>query len=293
MVRKAWGPMNNMNFIKKNIATMILVLFAFLIIMPLWMVVSGSFIGKNEITRNLAPVLSDTKGKAFWPILPQYPTIRPYIELLLDSPAFFAMFWNSCKQVIPILIGQLLIAVPAAWAFARFDFPLKKIMFTLYITLTIMPFQVTMVSSYLVLDYLKLLDTNFAIILPAIFATFPVFIMMKFFSSIPADLFEAAEIDGANEWNIFIKIGIPLGNSGIMSAMVLGFLEQWNAIEPPLTFLDDKSNWPLSLYLPNIATDNVGVSLAASVIMMLPALLIFLFGQSYLEDGIKASGLKE
>ncbi|BCN30208.1 sugar ABC transporter permease [Anaeromicropila herbilytica] len=281
------------NFIKKNIAALILLLFAFLIIIPLWMVISGSFIGKNEITRNLAPVLSDGKGKAFWPILPQYPTFRPYIELLLDSPAFFAMFWNSCKQVIPILIGQLLIGVPAAWAFARFEFPLKKIIFTVYITLMIMPFQVTMVSSYLVLDHLKLLDTNFAIILPAIFATFPVFIMMKFFSSIPADLFEAAEIDGANEWNIFIRIGIPLGNSGIMSALVLGFLEQWNAIEPPLTFLDDKSNWPLSLYLPNIATDNVGVSLAASVIMMLPALLIFLFGQSYLEDGIKASGLKE
>ncbi|WP_271716064.1 carbohydrate ABC transporter permease [Anaeromicropila herbilytica] len=278
---------------KKNIAALILLLFAFLIIIPLWMVISGSFIGKNEITRNLAPVLSDGKGKAFWPILPQYPTFRPYIELLLDSPAFFAMFWNSCKQVIPILIGQLLIGVPAAWAFARFEFPLKKIIFTVYITLMIMPFQVTMVSSYLVLDHLKLLDTNFAIILPAIFATFPVFIMMKFFSSIPADLFEAAEIDGANEWNIFIRIGIPLGNSGIMSALVLGFLEQWNAIEPPLTFLDDKSNWPLSLYLPNIATDNVGVSLAASVIMMLPALLIFLFGQSYLEDGIKASGLKE
>jgi multiple sugar transport system permease protein len=285
--------MNIVKFKKKNIATLILLLFACLIIIPLWMVVSGSFIGKNEITRNLAPVLSDSKGKAFWPIVPQYPTFRPYIELLLDSPAFFAMFWNSCKQVIPILIGQLFIAVPAAWTFARFEFPLKKIIFTLYITLMIMPFQVTMVSSYLVLDYFKILDTNFAIILPAIFATFPVFIMMKFFSSIPGELFEAAEIDGANEWNIFVRLGIPLGNSGIISALVLGFLEQWNAIEPPLTFLDDKSNWPLSLYLPNIATDNVGVSLAASVIMMLPALLVFLYGQSYLEDGIKASGLKE
>ncbi|MGN6711836.1 carbohydrate ABC transporter permease [Anaerocolumna jejuensis] len=278
---------------KRNLARIILILFSLLILIPLWMVVSGSFMGSNEISDNLAPVLSDNKGSAFWPVIPLYPTFRPYLELLLDSPAFFAMFWNSCKQVIPILLGQLLVAVPAAWAFAKFEFRFKRILFTIYITLMIMPFQVTMVSGYLVLDQLKLLNTHLAIILPAVFATFPVFIMVKFFSAIPQSLIEAAEIDGANEWQVFTKIGIPLGISGIMSALVLGFLENWNAIEPPLTFLSDKSLWPLSLYLPNISTDKVGVSLAASVIMMAPALLIFLFGQSYLEQGIRASGLKE
>lgn len=281
------------NLIKRNLARIILILFSLLILIPLWMVVSGSFMGSNEISDNLAPVLSDNKGSAFWPVIPLYPTFRPYLELLLDSPAFFAMFWNSCKQVIPILLGQLLVAVPAAWAFAKFEFRFKRILFTIYITLMIMPFQVTMVSGYLVLDQLKLLNTHLAIILPAVFATFPVFIMVKFFSAIPQSLIEAAEIDGANEWQVFTKIGIPLGISGIMSALVLGFLENWNAIEPPLTFLSDKSLWPLSLYLPNISTDKVGVSLAASVIMMAPALLIFLFGQSYLEQGIRASGLKE
>lgn len=281
------------NLIKRNLARIILILFSLLILIPLWMVVSGSFMGSNEISDNLAPVLSDKKGSAFWPVIPLYPTFRPYLELLLDSPAFFAMFWNSCKQVIPILLGQLLVAVPAAWAFAKFEFRFKRILFTIYITLMIMPFQVTMVSGYLVLDRLKLLNTHLAIILPLVFATFPVFIMVKFFSAIPQSLIEAAEIDGANEWQVFTKIGIPLGISGIMSALVLGFLENWNAIEPPLTFLSDKSLWPLSLYLPNISTDKVGVSLAASVVMMAPALLIFLFGQSYLEQGIRASGLKE
>lgn len=249
--------------------------------------------GSGEVMNNLSPVLTDSDGKAFWPVIPQYPTFRPYVELLLDSPSFFAMFWNSCRQVIPILFGQLLIAVPAAWAFANYNFPMKKGIFTIYIALMIMPFQVTMVSGYLVLDRLKLLNTHFAIILPAVFSTFPVFIMVKFFASIPRSLIEAAQIDGANEWKIFTKVGIPMGVSGIMSVLVLGFLENWNAMEAPLTYLSDKSLWPLSLYLPTIAADKVGVSLAASVIMMTPALLIFLFGQSYLEQGICASGLKE
>lgn len=279
--------------IKKHLAQAFLFIFVLLILIPLWMMISGSFMGTEEITRNLAPVLSDSLDKVFWPVIPQYPTLQPYIELLLDSPAFFKMFWNSCFQVFPILAGQLIIAVPAAWAFARFHFPFKKIIFTVYIALMIMPFQVTMVSSYLVLDKFRLLNSQAAVILPAVFSTFPVFIMVKFFSSIPPSLFEAAQIDGAGEWILFTRIGLPLGTSGIMSAMILDFLENWNAIEPSLTFLSDKSKWPLSLYLPSIATDNVGVSLVASVIMMTPALLIFFFGQSYMEEGIKASGLKE
>ncbi len=279
--------------IKQNMAAAILLLFALLIIIPLWMVFSGSFMGKHELAQNLAPVLTSSDQNAFWPVIPKYPTLQPYIELLLDSPSFFKMFWNSCSQVLPILGGQLIISVPAAWAFARFQFPLKRAVFTLYIALMIMPFQVTMVSNYLVLDQLKLLNTQFAIIFPAIFSTFPVFIMVKFFSSIPQAFLEAAEIDGAGEWKLFTHIGIPMGMSGIISAMILGFLEQWNALEPSLTFLSDYSKWPLSLYLPNIAADNAGVSLVASVIMMAPALFIFLFGQSYLEEGICASGLKE
>ena len=91
----------------------------------------------------------------------------------------------------------------------------------------------------------------------------------------------------------FFHIGIPMGASGIISAMVLGFLESWNGIEQPLTFLRNKSLWPLPLYLPDIATEKLGVAMVASVITMIPAILIFLFGQGYIEQGIAASGLKE
>ncbi|WMJ87699.1 carbohydrate ABC transporter permease [Anaerocolumna sp. MB42-C2] len=264
-----------------------------LIILPLWVVIFGSFMGNAEIAGNLAPILSDGAGNIKWTLIPQYPTLRPYVELLLDSPAFFVRFQNSLCQVCPLLVGQLFIAVPAAWAFSRFEFLMKKLLFIFYMAFMIMPFQVTMVSNYLVLDRLKLLDTNLAIILPGMFSTFPVFIMTKFFTSIPVSLLEASELDGANEWQIFIHIGIPMGMSGIVSSCILGFLENWNAIEPALTFLSDQSLWPLSLYLPEIAVDKAGVSLAASVIMITPPLLVFFYGQSYLEQGICASGLKE
>ncbi len=278
---------------KKWMIAMLLSAAALFVWVPLWMLLSASFMGSREMVHNLAPVLSEEAGYAHWPILPQYPTLKPYVELLLDAPEFFTMFWNSCKQVFPIVAGQIVIGAPAAWAFARFRFRGKGVLYALYIILMLMPFQVTMVSSYFVLDRLGLMNTVWAIILPGAVSTFPVFLMIRFFAAIPSALTEAASLDGAGAWQIFIHLGLPLGVPGILSAVVLGFLEYWNALEQPMTFLKDQTLWPLSLYLPTVTAENAGASLAASVIMLMPALLIFLFGQKYLEAGIVASGMKD
>lgn len=278
---------------KKWMIAMLLSAAALFVWVPLWMLLSASFMGSREMVHNLAPVLSEEAGYAHWPILPQYPTLKPYVELLLDAPAFFTMFWNSCRQVFPIVAGQIVIGAPAAWAFARFRFRGKGVLYALYIILMLMPFQVTMVSGYFVLDRLGMMNTVWAVILPGAVSTFPVFLMIRFFAAIPSALTEAASLDGAGAWQIFIHLGLPLGVPGILSAVVLGFLEYWNALEQPMTFLKDQTLWPLSLYLPTVTAENAGASLAASVIMLTPALLIFLFGQKYLEAGIAASGMKD
>lgn len=289
---------------KRLLAFIIAGLISLLVWIPICIMLTGTLMGKDEIKECIGPIMDDSGEEnadventadikyASWHIIPQYPTFKPYMELLLDSPNFFAMFWNSCLQVIPGVLGQLIIAVPAAWAFARYRFPGKRGVFLIYIILMIMPFQVTMVSGYLILDFLHMVDTHLAIIIPAVFSTFPVFIMTKFFKDIPEDLIEAARIDGASEIQVFFHIGIPLGISGIVSMAVLDFLEGWNAIEQPLTFLKSKSLWPLSLFLPNITTEKAGVAFVASVIVMIPSVLIFLYGQQYLEQGIVASGIK-
>lgn len=92
---------------------------------------------------------------------------------------------------------------------------------------------------------------------------------------------------------IFVKIGLPLGKSGLLSAIVLGFLEYWNLMEQPLAFLEDKALWPLSLYLPEISWMQAGFALCASFITLIPAAFVFVLGQDYLEQGIIYSGLKE
>lgn len=275
------------------IGIFLLCVFAGLVWLPIFLLAVHSLDGSQEILDTFGAVLCEKGTTVKFHLFPNYPTLRGYVELLFDSPGFFVMFWNSCRQVLPMLAGQLLVGVPAGWAFARYEFPGKKIVFYLYMLLMILPFQVTMVSSYFVLHRLQLLDTEAAIVLPGIFATFSVFLITKAFQNIPGPLLEAAAVDGAGELRIFVHIALPLAKPGIFAAMILSFLENWNAMEPAMIFLKDPGKWPLSLYLPNITTDNVRVAFCASVVMLLPAVFLFLWGQSYLEEGIAASGLKE
>lgn len=277
---------------KKIIRGFFLPAFALFAVSPVIFLLAGTFMGNQEIIECISPVFMDGGGYAGWRLVPQYPTLGNVVELLLDSPEFFKMFWNSAKITVFILAGQLIFGMPAAWGMARYDFRGKKMIYTFYIVMMMMPFQVTMLSEYLVLDRLHLMDTSAAVILPGIFSTFSVFIMYRFFRGIPESIMDAARIDGAGELQIFVAVGIPLGSSGIISALVLSFLECYSMIEQPMTFLKTKSLWPLSLFLPEVSSSNAGFSMCASFAALLPAVFVFLIGQDYLEQGIAASGIK-
>lgn len=278
---------------KKIVWKCVLCLFGVLCCYPIVFVCVGALMGKGEISVCLAPIVSSMEGYANFRILPKEPTLRSWVEVLLDTPGFFVTFWNSVKIVVGVLAGQLLVAVPGAWGFAKYRFPLQRGLFFIYIILMMMPFQVLMLSEYLVLDKIGFLDTLWSLILPGIFSTFPVFILYHSFRGIPDEVLEAGRIDGASEWKLFLKIGLPLGRSGIFSMIVLSFLEYWNLVEQPMTFLKDKTLWPMSIFLPLIEPENAGIAFVASVISLIPALLIFLGGQEYLEKGISYMNMKE
>jgi len=282
--------LKNLSFAARMV---LLVTLATLVWWVLWFMLSGSLMSLEELVITIGPALGIGEGSSTWPLLPSWPTLQPITELLLDTPQFFVMFWNTFKLVIPSILGQLFLGAPAAWALSRFRFRGRRFITTVYIALMLMPFQVTMVPNYLVMNTLGLLDSLWAVILPFAFSAFPVFIMIKGFDAVPRELLEAASIDGAGHVRTFFHIGLPLGMPGILAALVLGFLECWSAIEQPMTFLKDPSLWPLSLYLPQIVSEKLGLAMAASLMMLIPTVLIFLFGQKYLELGIQATGIKE
>ncbi len=277
----------------RNISFVLLFLLALLVWYPLCMLLTGALCSASELAERLGGVLGETGALASWPLLTVRPTLRHVVALLLDTPEFYRVFWNSAVQTAPSILGQIVVGAPAAWALSQYRFKGRSALMWLYIVLMILPFQVTMASSYIVLNMMKLVDTHFSVILPAIFSAFPVFIMKKFFDKIPSAVLEAARIDGASEARLFFSIGLPMGMPGVLSAALLGFVECWSAVEQPVTFLKTISLYPLSIFLPETTVENAGVTFVCALITLLPAALVFLYGQNYLEQGIIASGLKE
>lgn len=263
-----------------------------LFFLPIGILASGSIADALEWQERLEPMLKAGDGFIGWRWIPDYPTGEHFKRLLFYSPGFLHLFWNSMWMVGTILAGQLLMGVPAAWAFASFSFRGRRFLFQLYIILMLLPFQVTMLSRYLVLRELQLLDTSASVILPAVFSTFPVFLVYRSFRGIPRELLEAARMDGAGELRIFLQIGLPLAKGGLFACFVLSFLESWNMMEEPLAFLKDKALWPLSLYLPEISLTQAGFAAAASMVTLTVSLFVFGLFRDSLEQGIAASGIK-
>lgn len=278
---------------KKWMIHLILLTVCLLVWLPLMLMTAASLMPEDELYWRYLSPLGLGKDKVRAALLPSYPSGKALTELLVCSPGFFIMFWNSCIQVFPMILGQLLVGAPAAWAFARFRFPGRTCLFGIYVILMVLPFQVTQVSNYLVLDRIGFLNTHLSLIMPGIWSTLPVFIMTKSFETVPKALMEAAFLDGAGEFYTFLHVGLPLGYPGIVTALLLSFVDGWNALEQPITYLKDKALWPISLYLPDIAKDKASVAFAAALITCLLPILMYLNCQEELEQGVAASGLKQ
>lgn len=263
------------------------------IIYPVVLVLMLPFQDSLELEGTLNPIYNNTQEFVSIDYISKYPTLDNFKELLIYTPDFYKVFWNSIYIVLTTIIFQIIVAIPAAWTFAQFRFKGKRLLFNSYVLFMLMPFQVTMLSQYLILDKLGLLNTRMSIILPAIFSTFSVFLIYRKFSEIPHDISDSARIDGANEFEVLWYIGIPLGKNGIIACIVITFLDLWNMVEQPLAFLKDKKLFPLSLYLPSIGLENSELLLAAAAIALIPSAFVFIIGQDYLDQGIIASALKE
>ena len=160
-------------YMQKAAVTAALLLPALLVVLPVVLLLSGSLMDAWELKGYLSSVFTESGGYISWKLIPNYPSFANYGKLLFETPQFFVLFWNSVKLVVCILAGQLLVAVPAAWGFAVYQMRGSRMLFALYVVLMLLPFQVTMLSNYLVLNRLSILNTHRAIILPAVYSTFP------------------------------------------------------------------------------------------------------------------------
>lgn len=291
-MKKAWS------LFKIGIATLIAASFAILFLMPIVLTITNSFMSASEISANYGTVFAttDTGGKVYiaekvnLKFIPDMVSFSQYITVLLKSPEYLLKFWNSVVLVGPIVVFQLIVASLASYGFARYEGRLRQIIFFAYIILMLMPYQVTLVPNYLVSEWLNLLDSYWAIWLPGIFSPFAVFLLTKFMKRIPTGVIEAAQIDGAGEWQIYRRVCMPLCKGALCSAAILVFIDYWNMVEQPLILLSDPETHPLSVFLSKINAGEVGLAFAVATIYMVPSLLVFLYGEEYLVDGITYQG---
>ena len=273
-------------YFSRGMLTVLAAVFAFLFLMPTVLTITNSFMTQSEITANYGQVFQNaTDGKSYikdkinLKFIPDKVSFTQYFTVLLKSPDFLYKFWNSVILVAPIVLAQLAVASVAAYGFTRWRGKIRDTIFFAYVILMLMPYQVTLVPNYLVSDFLGLLNTRWAIILPGAFAPFSVFLLTKSMRRIPASLIESAKLDGAGEWHIFWNICLPQCRSALYSIAILVFIDYWNMVEQPL-----------SVYLSQINAGEIGIAFAAAVIYMVPGLLMFLHGEAYLVEGITYAG---
>ena len=289
---------NTRALVRISLATLAAACFAVLFLMPIVLTVTNSFMSASEINANYGQVFAttDTGGKVYiseqvnLKFIPDMVSFSQYITVLFKSPEYLFKFWNSVILVVPIVVFQLLVAAGASYGFSRYRGRIKELIFFVYIILMLMPYQVTLVPNYLVSDWLHIIDTKWAIWLPGIFSPFAVYLLTKYMRKIPISVIEAAQIDGAGEWKICRLICMPLCKGAIFSIAILIFIDYWNMVEQPLILLSDPEMHPLSVFLSKINAGEIGLAFAVATIYMIPPILVFLYGEEYLVEGITYQG---
>jgi len=251
-----------------------------LILIPLIIVISSAFKHETEIF-SYAQTL-----------FPKTPTLDNFIQLERDFPSYI---FNSFKLTTIISAIQFITATTGAYAFSKLQWKGRDVVFFLYVSSIMIPVQSIIIPQFTIIRMMHLYDTHLSLILVSSFTAFGTFLMRQFFLSVPDPLLEAARIDGASEFRIFISVMLPLSKPAIATLLIFSFRYFWNDFFTPLIFLTSKNLKTLPLGLSDFvseATVLYGPQMAAALISILPVMLIFLFAQRYFVEGIATTGIK-
>lgn len=257
---------------------------ALLFLLPVIHTVLGSLMDAAQIE----------KGGLQW--LPTLPSLGQYVSLIIFKAPYGKFFINSVLITGSVLLFQGTLATLAAYGFAKFSFKGQNIMFSVYVLMLLMPFQVTFVPNMLMFDKLQkllriqILDTHWAIILPGAFSVFGVYLMTQFIRNLPDEMIEAARVEGASEWYVFWHIVLPNVKPALFSMLFLLFVDYWNLIEQAVLYLNTPAKQPLSVFLESIYYQDASVFYAGAIFYIMPAIYIFIKCERYLKEGIGDGG---
>lgn len=226
--------------------------------------------------------------------IPSEPRWQNYVDIWTRIP--LAIFiYNTSKLTLIVTALQLLTSSFAAYAFAKLHFPYKNTLFLGYIATIAMPWQVYMVPQFLLMREFGLNNTHLALICLQAFTAFGVFLMRQFYMSIPTELCEAARIDGMNEYQIWARIMLPLSKPALSTLVIFTFVTTWNDFLGPMIYLTKTELKTIQIGLRMFISQysaEYGLIMAASVVALVPVLVVFLALQRFFVEGVASSGLK-
>ncbi|MEK3720951.1 carbohydrate ABC transporter permease [Paenibacillus sp. FSL H8-0034] len=273
--------------VRNSITFLLMCIFGLIMIYPLIWLFTASFKSNEEIFGSLSlwpkQFLWDgyTKG---WVGSGQY--------------SFSLFFMNTFKLVIPTVIFTVISSTIVAYGFARFNFPFKKLLFSLMISTLMLPNAVVIIPKYILFKNLGWLNSYLPFIVPAMLATsaFFIFMIIQFFRGLPRELDESAKMDGCNSFVILVRILLPLAMPALISAAIFQFIWTWNDFFNSLIYITSVKNFTVALGLRMALDNSTSVAwnqvLAMSVVAVVPCILVFFFAQKYFVEGISTTGIK-
>lgn len=214
---------------------------------------------------------------------------------VFQSLPFAEQFFNTVAMTIARTAGQVFFCAAAGYAFASLQFPGKNVIFILFLSVLMIPSQLFLLSQYEIMQSLGLLNTVAALALPGIFSAFGTFLMRQFFMQLPQELDDAARLDGANPFQVFWRVMLPLAKNGMLALGILTAIWSWNDLLWPLVVNNDPEKMPLSAGLATLQGQfltNYPILMAGSVLASIPMILLFVIFQKNMLEGIASSGIK-
>lgn len=219
-------------------------------------------------------------------------TLKYYYEVFIGQSQYLLRFWKSMGLSLTIALAQVAVSAMAGFAFAKYRFPGKYVLFFSLMILMILPIQVTLMPNFIVMQKLNILDSYKALALPAIILPLGTFILTQSFRAISHSVVEAARIDGCRLPALLLKVVLPMSRNALICVFLLSFLDAWNMVEQPITYLKDFTNYPIAVALASVPPGDPTVLLTACVLVTLPPLALFAFFNQELTEGIALGGEK-
>ncbi|NBI91154.1 carbohydrate ABC transporter permease [Lachnospiraceae bacterium] len=218
-----------------------------------------------------------------------------YVAVFHAFP-FAKVIFNSLKIAVTVVIANLFITTMAGYAFARIPFKGREVVFMIILAGMMIPSQAKLIPTYIVMSKMGLVGTHMSLILPAIISPLNIFFVRQYMLTIPDSYEEAAYIDGAGRFRIYLRIFLPMSKSVIIMTSLLTFLASWNDFLNPLIFLSkyDRMTLPLGLKVLSgaMGTGSVSVILAGVMLSIIIPTILYVFGQKYILQSVVMSGLK-